>query len=180
MSIYPPPSDDPRGIDPASSTVRTLAVVGVIFGTLGMSCMPFNLGEWITFGWPIEGSKTTVMDMWCFFSTLAGLGLSSVLLLSSFGCYHFKWWARGAILAWAYVSLAYGVLGIYFWGRFFLPWLRSEYAAMRGPDEVSGPIAWIIGTTLSVFVIVLMTRPAIRGVFEPDRRHPTPDEPPPP
>jgi hypothetical protein len=141
-------------------------VAGVIFGTLGMSCLPFNLGAFITYGWPVEGSTRT-LDWWCFVSTFAGLGLSTILLFSSLGCYHFKRWGLYGMLFWAASSLAYGIVGIFFWGRFFFPGLGAEYARMRGQDEVSGLIAWMIGTALAVLVLWFMTRPAIRGVFQP-------------
>lgn len=166
MATLPPSSIDSRGIDDQSSIVRTIAVAGVIFGTLGMSCLPFNFGSFITFGWPVEGSKDTALDWWCFGSTFAGLGLSTILLFSSLGCYHFKRWGLYGILFWACSSLAYGILGIFFWGRFLLPWMRSQYVDMRGPDEISGLIAWIIGTGLSFIVLYQMRRPAIRGVFQ--------------
>lgn len=167
MTSLPSSSTDPRGIDDQSSMVRVISVAGVVFGTLGMSCLPFNFGSFITFGWPVQGSRDTVIDAWCLASTFAGLGLSTILLFSSLGCYHFKKWGLYGILFWASSSLAYGILGIYFWGRFLLPWLRSEYAGMRGPDEISGLIAWMIGTGLSIIVLRQMTRPSIRAVFGP-------------
>jgi hypothetical protein len=37
---------------------------------------------------------------------------------------------------------------------------------MRGPDEISGLIAWLMGTGLSIIVLHQMGRPAIRGVFQ--------------
>src|SRR5579864_8064607 len=114
MPSYPPPSVEPRGLDPQSSAVRTIAVVGVIFGTLGLSCLPFNFGAWITYGWPIEGSKTTAMDMWAFASTFIELGLATMLLLCSFATYHFNWWGRDGLLLWAVITLAYGLCGIFF------------------------------------------------------------------
>lgn len=161
---------EPRGIDPISSRVRAVAVVGTIFAVLGLSCLPFNLGAWITYGWPIQGSKSTPIDMWCFASTFIGLGLAAMLLWGSLAAYHFRWWARDLLLLWAILSLAYGILGIYFWGRFLLPALREQYAEMRGPDEVSGLIAWIIGTGLSIFVLRTMMRPSTRALFE-EARH---------
>jgi hypothetical protein len=166
MSTLPPSSTDYRGIDDQSSIIRAISVAGVIFGTLGMSCLPFNFGSFITFGWPVEATKQA-LDWWCFVSTFAGLGLATILLFSSLGCYHFKRWGLYGIQFWAVSSLAYGIVGIFFWGRFLLPGLRSEYVRMRAPDEVSGLIAWIIGTGLSGVVLWFMTRPAIRGVFEP-------------
>lgn len=166
MATLPSSSTDYRGIDDQSSMVRVISVTGVIFAVLGMSCLPFNFGAFITFGWPVEGSKNTVLDWWCFASTFAGLGLSTILLFSSLGCYHFKRWGLYGMLFWAVCSLGYGILGIYFWGRFLLPWLRSEYVAMRGPDEVGGLIAWMIGTGLSLIVLWQMRKPSIRGVFQ--------------
>lgn len=165
MSTLPAQTNDPRGIDAQSSIVRTLAVVGTIFGVLGLSCLPFNLADWITYGWPIEGEKTTVMDVWCLLSTFIGMGLSGLLVAGSLGAYHFRWWARDVLLLWAWLSLAYGILGIYFWGRFLLPRYSSRYAEMRGPDEVSGVIAWIIGTGLAIFVLRFLNRPSIAAVF---------------
>jgi hypothetical protein len=166
MSTLPPSSTDYRGIDDQSSIVRVISVAGVIFGTLGMSCLPFNLGVFITSGWPVEGNDR-FLDGWCLASTFIGLGLATILLFSSLGCYHFKRWGLYGILFWAASSLGYGLVGVFFWGRFLLPGLRSEYVRMRGQDEISGLLAWMIGTALSVLVLWFMTRPAIRGVFQP-------------
>jgi len=165
MAIMPAHSDGPRGIDPQSSIVRALAVVGTIFGTLGLCGLPFNLAAWITYGWPIEGAKTAIMDMWCFASTLIGLGLSALLLGGSLGAYHFKWWARDVLLLWAWLSLVYGICGIFFWGRFLLPRFSSQYVEMRGIDEVSGLIAWIIGTGFAIFVLHFLNRPSVAASF---------------
>lgn len=164
VPTLPPSSLDPRGIDPQSSLVRALAVVGVIFGCLGMSCLPFNFGAFITYGWPVQ-ARQAAMDWWVFASTFAGLGLSAMLLFSSLGAYHFKLWGYFGMLFWSVCSLAYGVLGIYFWGRWLFPWMRGEYVRMRGPDEISGLIAWMIGTGLAVIVLRNLIRRDVRGVF---------------
>jgi hypothetical protein len=164
MATLPPSSIDYRGIDDRSSIVRVISVAGVIFGTLGMSCLPFNFGSFITFGWPVSANNNA-LDWWCFGSTFVELGLSTVLLFSSLGCYHFKRWGLYGILFWAISSASYGVVGIFFWGRFLLPGARSEYVRMRGQDEVAGLIVWLIGTMLSLVVLRFMTRSAIRGVF---------------
>jgi hypothetical protein len=146
-------------------------VVGVIFGTLGLSCLPFNFGSFVTYGWPVEGSKSGTIDLWCFGSTFLGLGLSLLLLLSSLGCYHFQWWGRYGMLLWAFVSLGYGIVGVYFWGRFLLPGLRSQLVAMRGPDEISGLIAWIMGSGFSIFVLMTLLPSSSRRVFVDDPTH---------
>jgi hypothetical protein len=165
MTHAPAPSTGPLGMFPPAGDIRALAVVGVIFGTLGMSCLPFNFGAWITFGWPIETSKTNLIEVWCLGSTVVGLALSALLMFSSLGAFHFKSWGRYGLLFWAVMSLAYGVAGIFFWGRFLLPQLRWQYVTMRGPDEISGLLAWFIGSILAIFVLRLFTRPDIRSVF---------------
>ena len=165
MSSAPPSSLEPRGTDEQSSVVRAVEVVGTIFGVLGLSCLPFNFGEWITYGWPIEGSKTTPMDMWVFASTFIELGLSTLLLFSSLAAFHFKPLGRDGLILWSLSTLLYGFLGIFFWGRFFFPQINSQYAALRGPDVIAGLIAWVFGILLACVIFYHMRRPAIRAVF---------------
>lgn len=165
MSELPPATTAPRGLDAQSGDVRIISVFGVIFGTLGLSCLPFNFGAWITYGWPIEGSKASPVEMWVFASTFVGLGLSALLLLSSLASMRFLWWGRDGLILWACASLLYGIAGIYFWGRFFLPWLNYQYVAMRGPDEVAGLLAWMIGSIFAIFVLWYLTRPSVKAAF---------------
>ncbi|HEY2588091.1 MAG TPA: hypothetical protein VGI81_20275 [Tepidisphaeraceae bacterium] len=164
VHTLPASSLDPRGIDPQSSLVRVLAVAGVIFGCLGMSCLPFNFGEFITYGWPVQ-ARQAPLDWWVLAWTFVGLGLSTILLFSSLGAYHFKLWGFYGMFLWAVGSIGYGVLGIFFWVRWLLPWQRGEYVRMRGPDEVSGLIAWMVGTGLAVIVLRCLIRRDVRGVF---------------
>jgi hypothetical protein len=165
MAVLPPSDVDYRGIEPEASLVRVIAVAGVIFGTTGMACMPFTWPEPLAAGWPVEQHKMTVLDLWCHASVFIGLGLSTILMFSSLGAYHFRWWAWYGLLFWAACSFAYGLVGTLFWGQFLLPWRRSDYVVFRSPDTIAPLIAWIIGTGLSVFVLLFLPRRAIRGVF---------------
>ena len=166
MAQTSPASLEPRGIDAQSATVRAIAVVGTIFGVVGMSCLPFNLGAWITYGWPLEGSKSTPLDLWAFASTIIGMGLATLLMVSSLMTYKFKPIGRDGLLLWAWASILYGIAGVFFWGRFLLPWLNPQYADLRGPDEIAGLIAWVLGTCLAVVILYHLRRPSIRVVFE--------------
>lgn len=166
MNQVPPPSVESRGIDPNSSDVRIIAVLGVIFGTLGLSCLPFNLGGWVTYGFPAQTAKDSPLDLWALLSTFIGLGLAALLLLSSMAAYKFNWWGRDGMLLWAFLSLLYGIVGIPFWGRFLIPSAASQYASLRGPDELAGLLGWLIGTFFSIFVLWYLTRPAVRAVFQ--------------
>lgn len=133
---------------------------------LGLAVLPYNLGAWITYGWPLEGSKTTPIEMWVFASTFIEMALSILLLISSIGAYRFARWGREGLLLWSGASLLYGIAGIYFWGRFLLPWLRSEYPTMRGPDEIAGLVGWAISSVFAVVVFYYIRRPSVRGIFE--------------
>ncbi|HXE54913.1 MAG TPA: hypothetical protein VN541_17965 [Tepidisphaeraceae bacterium] len=165
MSHAPPPSLEPRGIDPESADVRIIAVFGVIFGTLGLSCLPFNFGNWLTYGWPVQSSGRSPIAPWVMISTIVGLAQAGVLLLSSLATYRLLWWGRDGMLIWAWTSLIHGIVGIFFWGRFLFPWLNSQYADMRGPDELAGLLAWIVGSIFSIAVLIYFSRPGIRSVF---------------
>lgn len=169
MTTLPPVSGEPRGDDAASSTVRTIAIMGILFGLLGLICLPLNFGMWAAFGWPIRATHVGALGVWVWASTFAGLALSALLTFSSFGCFRFQRWGCGGLLLWSVLSLVYGAAGIYFWGRFLVPSIRHQYSTFRGPDMVSGLIAWGVGTIYAAFVLYYLTRPRIRAVFGPTR-----------
>ena len=167
----PAPSTEYRGIGPESSIVRVIAVAGVIFGTLGMACMPFSFGAFETQGWPLAGMQHTTHDGWFLASIFIELGLSPLLLFSSLGCYHFKWWGRYGLLFWAFCTAVYGAAGLYFWVYFLIPTHHLDAPAMRGVDEVAPLLGWIVGSGLSIFVLIFLPRPSIRAVFVPSESH---------
>lgn len=134
---------------------------------MGLMCLPFSFGSWAAFGWPVRHTRTGAIGVWVIASTFVGLGLSLLLLLSSFGAYRLRRWGRDGMLAWAIVSLVYGLAGVYFWGRFLVPSMRSQYPAFRGPDMVSGLIAWAVGTIYAALALFYLTRPRIKAVFTP-------------
>jgi hypothetical protein len=177
MSELPPATHEPRGVDRWSADARIISVFGVILGTLGISCLPFNLGVWVVHGWPIEPAKGTEGQTWVLLSTLLGLGFSTLLLISSLAAYRLLWWGRDGLLLWAVLSLIYGVVGIFFWGRFFLPQLENQLVRMRGPDELAGILAWMIGSIFAILTFWHLTRPSVRAAFLGAQRQAS-DEPP--
>ena len=157
---------EPRGLDRWSGDVRVIPVFGVILGTLGLSCLPFNFGVFVIHSWPSEPIKGGGFgEPWILASTFIGLGLSMLLLVSSLAAYRFLWWGRDGLLIWAGASLIYGVIGIFFWGRFFFPQLLHQFIRMRGPDQLGGLLAWMIGSIFAVFTFWHLTRPSVREVF---------------
>jgi hypothetical protein len=176
MSQLPPPTHEPRGIDRWSYDARIISVFGVILGTLGISCLPFNLGVWVVHGWPIEPAKGSEGQTWVLLSTLLGLGLSTLLLISSLAACRFLRWGRDGLLLWAVLSLIYGVVGIFFWGRFLFPRFENQFIPMRGPDEVAGILAWMIGSIFAILTFWHLTRPSVRAAFL-DAQRQTSDKP---
>jgi hypothetical protein len=113
-------------------------------------------------------------------STLIGLGLAALLLLSSLGAYHFTRWGRDGMLIWAGASLAYGVFGVAYWGQFFFYRRYAQYANLVGPDQAAGLLAWGVGTVFAALTLWCLTRPRVRDAFrrdypftpEPSHQHP--------
>jgi magnesium-transporting ATPase (P-type) len=166
MSHLPPATHEPRGRDPWSVDARIISVFGVILGTLGLSCLPFNFGFWVVHAWPVEPGRVAGSGQtWVLLSTLIGLGLATLLLISSLAAYRFLWWGRDGLILWAILSLIYCVVGIFFWGKFLFPQFAHQFVLMRGPDELGGLLAWLIGSIFAILTLWHLTRPAVREAF---------------
>ena len=157
---------DDRGIGPDDSIVRVIAVAGVIFGVIGMSCLPFSWCEPFGASWPLEPHGMPNPVFWQLWSSVVGLGLAALLTLSSLGAYHFKWWGWYGMMFWAAASLAWSLGGAIFWFQYFLPWRRENYVMTRGPDELAPLIGTIIAIGLSIFVLRFFPRRPIRALFQ--------------
>ena len=162
---FPPVSYAPLGIDRNSSGVRALGVIGVVFAVTAIVMLPFTLGDYIDYGWPISGGKTAPIEMWNLFSTFVGLGLAILMLLASFGCYRFEEWGRRGMILWSVLSLIYGVAGVYFYGRWLVPWFRGEYARNPAASPFAPLVCWIVGTIMAACTLPYLRRTAIRAVF---------------
>jgi len=178
MNEFPPPPAKSLAVDPKYSEVRVIPVFGVVLGTLGLAALPIDLGQFLTEGWPVSPGRSHGMNLWALFSTLTGLGLATLLLLSSLGAYHFTRWGRDGMLIWAGASLAYGVFGVAYWGRFLFYSRYPEYANLVGPDQATGLLAWGVGTGFAALTLWHLTRPHVREAFV--RQYPFTPEPPSP
>lgn len=157
---HPYDSDQREG-----SGVRAIAVTGVIFAFLALVMLPFTLGGFTSYGWPISGGKTAPMELWILFSTLFGLLLAVMLLLGSFGSYRFQQWGRSLMLLWSVLSLAYGVVGIYFFGRWLIPSLRGEFARNPAVSPLAPLCCWAVGTLFALCIVRYFRRPGVRACF---------------
>ena len=162
---FPPVTYAPEGIDRESSGVRAIGVMGVIFSVIALCMLPFTIGQFTTYGWPIEGAKTAPIELWLLFSTIFGLGLAALLLVSSLGCYRFQSWGRGGMILWSIASLLYGAAGVYFFGRWLVPAWRGEFARSPAVSPFAPLCCWAVGTLFAMFVLWYLLKPTVRNVF---------------
>lgn len=178
MSEFPPPPTRRIAVDPAYAEFRVVPVFGVVLGTLGLAALPIDLGQFLTEGWAYSPSGHAGLSGWALISTLIMLGLAGLLLLSSLGAYHFTRRGRDGMVIWAGSTLAYGVFGVAFWGRFLFYSRYPQYANLVGPDQATGLLAWGIGSLFAAVTLWHFARPGVRDAFR--RDCPFTHEPPPP
>lgn len=155
----------PIEVDSQPLPVRVVATIGLMFGLAAVSCLPYSLVPFVDGQWVISPQKTSWMDLWVLVSTIVGLGLGSLLLLSSIGCFSLVWWARPGMLLWAGSSALWGIVAAFFYLHWFLPSFRANIGDVRAEGPWGGLVFWAIGWIFSVFVLFFMTRPRVKAEF---------------
>ncbi len=163
--------DTPQGRPKA---VMAIASLGVIFGAMGVVCLPWGLMPYVySATWPpvfIEGNP--MLSWWVIGASLLGTALSILLLVGSVGSFSLQRWARPVMLLYGAISVLFGLVGIFFYFRWFAPAFRQEMTGARDVGPLGGLLSWIIATVFAVAVLYVMTRPHVRAVFTKWRREP--------
>jgi hypothetical protein len=147
--------------------VVAIASAGVVIGALGLATLPFGLFEFI--GAPtfppffVEGNP--LFSWWCIGASIAGIGLSGLLLAASVGCLALRPWARLGMLMWAGVSLLLGLASSWVYARWFLRASRGELVGVTGVGQVADFFAWVVGSVFAIVVLFYMSRPHVGRAF---------------
>jgi hypothetical protein len=188
---YPPPPGPPPHIpyytaqvpfhNPRPASVTVLAILGIIFGALGVLCMPLmlaapfipELGEEL--GQQYEGAAlvgNTVLNV-------VQLLLSGVLLISSIAALRLHPLGRKGMIWEEAASLLLLPVGV----AMFLLWDLEE---LRGMDEVElvaaaagGACGVLVTVVYAVLVLYFMTRPEVKAAFGEGPDEPWPPQVPP-
>jgi len=160
--------------------MRSVAVLGVIFGCAGVISFPFGLLRLHqgSFAGDLRVSLFSPMiespsgdAMWLYCSSVAGTGLMLMLLIGSILARSLHPLARPILMLWAIGSLVVFVGGSYFYFRWLLPPWRDQLPQVRGVVGTMVSFAgWGISITLAVAMLWLLTRPSVEDAFHRGRQ----------
>jgi hypothetical protein len=160
---------------PQVRLMRTVAVLGMIFGFAGMLSLPMGLNRLhpgsfagdlrVNYFSPLI-ERPTIDVLWMYLASASGAGLGFMLFVGSVAAMNFKSVGRVVLLLWAIGSLLLGLTGCFFYFRWLFGSSRAELAQVRGVvDSLVNFGGWGIGSTLAIVMLYLLTRPEIKEAF---------------
>ena len=169
------------------TAVTVLAIIGIIFGGLGVLCKPLGV---VALFIPQPGPNPMLdmqrsMMVWNVANAVVGTLVSVLLLASSIGSLSLKPWARKGMLAYAGLALVLTVVGGVVTMIWIMPKMQEAQRQMlaqqsaRGAPapppgmmniiQTAGNAGAVIGLVLAlIFPLVLMyfyTRPEVKAAF---------------
>ena len=196
MTTYPSPQQQyyptpqPAGARPGS--VTALAIIGIVFGGIGVLCKPFSV---VALFLPQPAPNPMVdmqKEMMAWNLANAGIGtlISILLLAAAIGALLLKAWARKGMLAYAGVAIVMNVVGLVVGLAYVVPRMRQAQEQMMQqqgganlpPGMASimqtagavGTVVWfILAMVFPVMVFYFFTRDNVKAAFEPGAGFPT-------
>lgn len=174
IPYFTPPLPPPN---PRPTSVTVMAIVGIIFGAIGVTCMPLAMVPYfIQLGPPnpvIDAVKNDqVLFGWMIISLPIHFVLSIVLLPGSIGALSLKVWARKALMFWSIASLVMVVMGLTFNVLLMFPKLQQIQAqnpnrpgAAAATGMTAGIGGAIVGMLVPILMLYYMTRPHVKQAF---------------
>jgi hypothetical protein len=161
--------------EPAVNVFRSVAALGVIYGTAGVIAVPLGLlrfhqgaiaGDFrvALVDGPIRSMSAEAVWLLC--SSLCGTGLAVAVMVGGIGAMQLKSWSYVVLRLWALGSVVFGIIG----SLFFVQWLfspgREVFSEARGVDDVLvNFLGWGIGTVLAIGMLVVIRRPGVRDAL---------------
>jgi hypothetical protein len=172
IAHHPTEADDV----PVVRLMRTVAVLGMIFGLAGMLSLPLGLsrlhsgsfaGDVRVHHYSPLIEQPTIDALWMYVASASGAGLGGMLFVGSAVSLSFKKAGRITLIMWAIGSLGLGAIGCFFYFRWLLPPWREHLAEVRGVvDSLVNFGGWGIGSMLAIVMLILLTRPQVKEAFE--------------
>ena len=155
------------------TSVTVLAINGIILGALGTICSPFALLPYfVQMGPPQPAIEAVKNDPSIFTylvaSTALGWVMAIVLLVSSIAALAMREWARKGMLAYAWVTLVTGLIGLVA----TFAWVNPKIAAAPNVDratmlgqQIGAIVGGLIILIFPTFVLIFMNRPRVKDAF---------------
>jgi hypothetical protein len=156
------------------TAVTVLAIIGIIFGSMGVLCGPVSLTPYLFDLGVSEPSIDKVKQSPALMAFMIGSTgvwwlLGALELASSIGSLLLRPWARRGLILYAWLAIATGVLGMALMLAWFIPTAYgslSEPAAMGG--VIGGLVGGLIGFIFPILVLVFFRRADVVAAFEGD------------
>jgi hypothetical protein len=186
MSQYPPPPVQPPveyaapqiPIPPSRPTsVTVLAIIGIVFGALGVLCTPFGLLPYfVDFGQPnpvVDGIKANKLAFfWTMGSSILGILLAVILLAGSIGSLKLAAWARSVMLAYGAMAIVLTLAGAVINFTTIMPIMNESFKDMPGGGgfaAMGGMIGAVVGTLLfliyPICVLIFFNSERVKHAF---------------
>lgn len=161
--------------EPEVRFFRSVAALGVVYGTAGVMALPFGIlrfhqgaipGDYMVHLMDQPVPRVTLDGLWLVVSSLTGAGLALALMVGGIGGVQLRSWSAQVLKLWAIGSIIFGAAGSYFYFRWILPPWREELAQIRGVvDSLVNLGGWMLGSALAVAMLIVLSRQSVRAAL---------------
>lgn len=162
---------------PKPTSVVVLSIIGIVFGVLGLVCVPLGLASYFVPSMQAQNPGIAAVKAnpplfaWVLASNLFGLLLSVLLLLGSIGSLRLMKWARSLMIAYSVIGIAATIVI----SVVNLVWLtpvmfENVPPEVRGVVKVSSYVGAVLGIlfglAMPVLILVFFRKPHVVDAFE--------------
>lgn len=158
----PVPLTPPAPPVPPPGAIKVFGILNIIFGSLGLLCMPLSL-----IGYPVAAKQfgdSPLMVGWLLVSTIVSLAGSVVMLASGIGLCKLKSWARKFAVYYAVFACFMSLIGVAVVLNTF-----STNTAATGPERIGGMVGGVLGAlfgiTYNILLVVFLTKRPVKDAL---------------
>lgn len=161
--------------------VTALAIIGIVFGALGVLCKPLGvLMYFVNYGTANPAIDVVKHDdtlfIWTIASTTVGWFLSILLLSCSIAALSLKEWARQGLLTWSVIDIVLSIVTAVVNAKYVGPAITEAMKAssQQRPGAFAMPgwfqpaiavLTLVLMLALPVLMLIFMTRPRVKDAF---------------
>jgi hypothetical protein len=144
------------------TSVMVFGILNIVFGGMGLLCMPFNLF------WLVLPNRMIVMvpayRVILLVSSIVGIGFSAWLLSLGIGLLKMKSWGRRGSVIYSIIVIVWGIIGI------ILNILALHFGWMNVPEGglpgyIGGMCGGAVGMIYPVLLLIFMQTSKVKGAF---------------
>jgi len=141
------------------NSVTVFGILNIVFGTLGLMCMPVGLIAILAV--PNAMNTAATVKAWLLVSGVVGLACTIFLIVVGIGLLYLKAWARTGSLVYGWFAIIWGIIGtVVNFGLIPSGGYGISRDALTG--TIHGIIGGLIGLIYPVLLVIFMQRPNVR------------------